>query len=232
MLNEDILKLDRGRVNARILAREAKADFRRIESASRKIPAAFCSPEMKRLYVRCFATLQLNVHYVSVIARTKLPHEVVEQVEGAIKAQIEKVSAEAEEALRGAELLCQAHGITSPATYDTACLAMDVPVISPLSRRYLELMMKLDQLMPMLETLAIEEVIALRELDLRKALFKKQVRRVAGAARNFASGLRKRQSVAAEPNGAAQGRAQDQGPETVPEATPAADECLPAAPAQ
>ena len=216
MLNEDIIKLDRGRVNARILRKEAKADFRRIESASRKIPTKLCSPELKRLYFRCFATLQLNVHYISVIARTKLPHEVVEQVEGALKAQLEKLTAEVDEAIRGAELLCQSNGIMSLATYDTTPLAMDVPVISPLSRRYLELMMKVDQLMPMLETLAIDEVIAMRELDLRKALFKKLVRRVAGAARNFASGLRKRQSGPAEPNGVPQDSVEPQEVAMVP----------------
>ena len=63
-------------------------------------------------------------------------------------------------------------------------------MISPFGRRYLELMTKVDQLMPMLETLAIDEVIEVAQLDLQKGLAKKSVRQVAGAARNFLAGLR------------------------------------------
>ncbi len=44
----------------------------------------------------------------------------------------------------------------------------------------------------MLETLATDEVIEVAQLDLQKALAKKSVRQVAGAARNFAFGLRQR----------------------------------------
>lgn len=197
MRSENIIIMDQGGINQRILAKEAKADFRRIESASRKIAAALCSPEMKRYFLRYFASLQLNVHYISVIARTRLDPEAVERIEEQLKARIEKETGEVDEAIRGAELLFQAHGITSPATYDSAPLAMEVPVISPLSRRYLELILKVDQLLPLLETLAIDEVIKPRELDLRKGLFKKGVRRVANAARILAAGLRRRQGASA-----------------------------------
>jgi len=49
--------------------------------------------------------------------------------------------------------------------------------------------------MPMLETLAIDEVIEHKQMDIQKALFKKKIRQVAGAARNFASGLRRRMNA-------------------------------------
>ena len=71
-------------------------------------------------------------------------------------------------------------------------------MISSFGRRYLELMTKVDQLMPMLETLAIDDVIEVAQLDLQKALAKKSVRQVAGAARNFAGGLRQRMNAVAE----------------------------------
>jgi hypothetical protein len=54
---------------------------------------------------------------------------------------------------------------------------------------------KLDQLMPMLQTLEIHEVITTREVDKQRALVKRQVRGVATAARNFASGLRRRMNA-------------------------------------
>jgi len=68
------IRLDQGGINARILAKEAKVDFRRVESASRKIQATFYSPEVKRLFVRYLNSMQLNTYLISVIARSKLPH--------------------------------------------------------------------------------------------------------------------------------------------------------------
>ncbi len=191
------IRLDQGGVNARILAKEAKVDFRRVESASRKIQATFHSPEVKRLFVRYLNSMQLNTYLISVIARTKLPHVAIETVEGALRERLEKLHAEVNGAIDSAETLCKAHGITRLATYDTEPLAIEVRVISSFGRRYLELMTKVDQLMPMLETLAIDEVIEVAQLDLQKALAKKSVRQVAGAARNFAGGLRKRMNAIA-----------------------------------
>ena len=192
------IRLDQGGINARILAKEAKADFRRVEAASRKIQTTLCSPEVKRQFVRHFNRMQLNMYLISVIARTKLPHAIIEEIEAALKAQLEKLHAEINEAIDSAEALCKVHGITRLATYDTEPLAIEAKVISSFGRRYLELMARVDQLMPMLETLAIDEVIGVAQLDLQKALAKKSVRQVAGAARNFAAGLRQRMNAVAE----------------------------------
>ena len=54
---------------------------------------------------------------------------------------------------------------------------------------------KVDQLMPTLETLAIDNVITQRDLDLQKALFKKMIKTVASGARVFAGGLRRRMTA-------------------------------------
>jgi ribosomal protein L10 len=204
------IRLDEGGINARILAKEAKADFRRVEAASRKIQTTLCSPEVKRQFVRHFNRMQLNMYLISVIARTKLPHMVIQQIEGALKAQLEKLHAEVNEAIDGAEALCKTHGITRLATYDTEPLAIEAKVISSFGRRYLELMTKVDQLMPMLETLAIDDVIEVAQLDLQKALAKKSVRQVAGAARNFAGGLRQRMNAVAADDAAQSDSANDQ----------------------
>ncbi len=104
------IRLDQGGINARLLAKEAKVDFRRVESASRKIQATFHSPEGKRLFVRYLNSMQLNKYLISVIGRTKLLHSVIEQVEGAQKAQLENLHAEVNEAIDAAEALCKVHG--------------------------------------------------------------------------------------------------------------------------
>jgi len=190
-----IVRVDQGGVNERILAREAKVDYRRVEAASLKMPACFTSAEGKRLFVRMFATLQLNAHFISVIARTRLDAEDVARVETALRERLDAVSAALDRAIDGAEALFKAHGITRVATYDTRALEIEVGVLSSSGRRYLEVLGKLDQLMPLLQTLEIHEVITTREVDKQRALVKRQVRGVATAARNFASGLRRRMNT-------------------------------------
>lgn len=195
MSDIQIVKMDEGGVNARILAKETKADFRRIEAASLKMRACFTSAEGKRFFVRLFSTLQLNTHFISVIARTRLDHDDVAKVEAAIRTQLEAVNENLNKAIDGAEALFKTHGVTSVATYDTVPLEVDVGVMSSTSRRYLEVLGKLDQLMPLLQTLEIHEVITAQAVDIQRAGLKRQVRNVANGTRNFAMGLRRRMNA-------------------------------------
>lgn len=192
MADTQIVKVDQGAVNDRILAKEVKTDFRRVEAASVKMMTHFTSAEAKRLFVRFFSTLQLNAHFVSVIARTKLKHEDVERVEAALRERLESVTDDLNKAIDGAEALFKNNGITSFATYDTMPLELEVGIISSSGRRYFEVLNKLDQLMPLLQTLEIHEVITPRDADIQRAGFKRAIRSIAGTARNLATGLRRR----------------------------------------
>ena len=192
MADTQIVKVDQGAVNDRILAKEVKTDFRRVEAASVKMMTHFTSAEAKRLFVRFFSTLQLNAHFVSVIARTKLKHEDVERVEAALRERLEAVTDDLNKAIDGAEALFKINGITHFATYDTMPLELEVGIISSSGRRYFEALNKLDQLMPLLQTLEIHEVITPRDADIQRAGFKRAIRSVAGTARNLATGLRRR----------------------------------------
>lgn len=196
-----IVKVDQGSVNARILAKEAKADFRRVEAASLKMPTRFTSAEGKRFFARLFNTLQLNAHFISVIARTRLDHADIAKIEDTLRAQMDAVTASLNQAIDGAEALFKAHGITSTATYDTVPLDVDVHVLSSIGRRFLEVLGKLDQLMPLLQTLEIHEVITTQAVDIQRATLKRQVRDVANGARNFATGLRRRMNALDERSG-------------------------------
>jgi len=186
------LKVDAGGVNARILAKEAKTDFRRIEGATVKITVRFASAEGKRFYVRFFHTLQLNAHFVSVIARTRLDHADVARAEESIRQQIDQVATALDAALDEVEALFRQHGISTPASYDTVPLDLEVHVLSSSGRRFLEVLAKLDQLMPLLQTLEIHEVVPAETLDLRRAGLKRQVRNAANGARTLATSLRRR----------------------------------------
>lgn len=207
MADIDFVKHDQGGVNARILAKESKADFRRVEAATLKIKTKFASAEGKRLFIRYFSTFQLSIHFVSVIARTRLNHEDIAKVEAHIRAQMDKVADDLNRAIDGAEALFTANGVTSVATYDTVALELDVGVLSSASRRYLEILGKLDQLMPLLQTLEIHEVITAQAVDTERALLKRKVRDVANGARNLATRLRREMNAldgrrAADANGA------------------------------
>lgn len=191
MADIDFVKHDQGGVNARILAKEAKADFRRVEAASLKIKASFASAEGKRLFIRYFNTFQLAIHFISVISRTRLNHDDVSKIEGLVRTHMDKVGEDLNQAIDGAEALFQANGITSAATYDTVPMELDVGVLSSSSRRYLEILGKLDQLMPLLQTLEIHEVITPQAVDVERAALKRKVRDVANGTRNLAARLRR-----------------------------------------
>jgi hypothetical protein len=211
-----IVKMDQGGANARILAKEAKADFRRVEAASLKMPSRFTSADGKRYFVRLFNTLQLNTHFISVIARTRLDHDDIAQVETAIRTQMETVTENLNNAIDGAEALFKVNGITIAATYDTVPLDVQVGVLSSSGRRFLEVLGKLDQLMPLLQTLEIHEVISAHQVDIQRAALKRQVREVANGARNFAMGLRRRMNALGSRDGE-EGAGGDTAPEAVEE---------------
>jgi len=220
----EIVKLDQGGVNARILAKEAKVDFRRVEAASLKMPTRFTSAEGKRSFVRMFNTLQLNTHFISVIARTRLDHDDIGKIEAAIRAQMDAATANLNKAIDGAEALFKAHGITSAASYDTVPLDVEVHVLSSASRRFLEVLGKLDQLMPLLQTLEIHEVITAQAVDIQRAGLKRQVRDIANGARNFAIGLRRRMNALEARNGqSAREDATDAETEQAPESSTEGD---------
>jgi hypothetical protein len=190
---------DNGKLNERILAREAKQDYlARVEAPRKRVPTMLTSPEAKRLFARFFDSMQLHTNFVSNIARSRLRTEDVEHVEAMIEQTIDKGLAEMNQALDGAEALCKVNHISEFAEYDQDPLDKKVGVISSLSRKYLDLIVKFDQLMPMLATLEIDGVVKKKELDVRVAGYKKLVKRVAYSTRELASGLRKRMNQLTE----------------------------------
>ena len=93
----------------------------------------------------------------------------VEQIEQAVRNKLEEGTKEINQAIDGAELLFKNHSIESAATYDTVALEVEVGITSALGRRYFELIHKLDQLMPLLQTLEIEEVITEKQVEQQRA---------------------------------------------------------------
>lgn len=194
----DIVRLDKGRVNERILEKEEKADYRRMEQASLKRRVVLRGPESKRLFARYFHSMQLNVYYCSKIARFTLPAEHVEKVEQQIRDSVVQAATELEAAIVGAHSIYQKEGIEETATYDTVALELEVGITSAISRQYIELLEQFDALMPMLETLEILDIITSTNLDIERANLKRLVFGPAKTARRLANGLRRRASQVAQ----------------------------------
>ena len=81
-------------------------------------------------------------------------------------------------------------------SYDTVPLEVEVGITSALGRRYFELIHKLDQLMPLLQTLEIEEVITEKQVEQQRSRFKRIVLALSSMMRNFAMGCRRRMNEA------------------------------------
>jgi len=185
--------MDKGDANRRILSKdEYRADFRRVEGASLKRKTMLKSAEGKRIFARCFYSFQASVYFTSTLGRTKLPHETVEKIEQAIRERLEAATKDLNQAIDGAELLFKQHGIETVATYDTVPLEAEIGITSALGRRFFELIHKLDQLMPLLQTLEIEEVITERQVEHQRSKSKRVVLAMASTARNLAAGIRRR----------------------------------------
>jgi hypothetical protein len=197
MSDNQLALLDRGEANRRILAKdEHRADFRRVEAASLKRRTHLASAEGKRIFARCFYSFQASMYFVSALGRTKLPHEYVEQIEQAVRNKLEDSTKEINQAIDGAELLFKNHNIEIAATYDTVAMEVEAGITSALGRRYFELIHKLDQLMPLLQTLEIEEVITEKQVEQQRSRFKRLVLAMSSTTRNFAMGCRRRMNEA------------------------------------
>jgi len=80
-----------------------------------------------------------------------------------------------------------ANGISTIAPSDGEPLHFEARVISPMGRRYLELIAKVDKLFGMLRTLANNDIITPQELGRRQAMLKSAVKGEARAARKSAN---------------------------------------------
>lgn len=190
------IKADHGATNRKLLARQAAADLTRIESASRKISIHLSSPEGKRLYLRCFDITQMNLHFIAVFARMKLPADDVDKVELELRQLFDSRLARLNQSLVDMEAKCEANGILTLATYDIEPMLIEAKVYSTLGRLLLEMIGKVDQLMPMLETLCIDEAISPSQLTIEKSRIKKNIRGAASATRMLRMSLEKRMTTA------------------------------------
>ena len=194
---EQLARMDAGEANKRILARiQYRADFRRVEAASLKRQVSIHSHEAKTALARAFMSLQESMYVISEVGRAKLTEEQVAAVEDSIRAKMDEIDKELNQIMDGAELLLRNQNIDTIASFDTKPLELEVSVISAQGRRYLDMILKLDRLIPLLATMGIWEVAKPREIAFRKSRAKRIVAGLASTARNLKLGMRRRMNEA------------------------------------
>lgn len=185
-----LVRTDQGEANKRILAKETPTDFRRVEAAAITRRTSLHSAEAKRLFARYFYTLQARVYYISTIGRTRKSHGDIEALEAQIKEAISAASKSIDRIMDAVEKRLKEASIDTVAAFTTVPMEEDVAIVSAIGRRYFELIHKLDQLMPFLQTLEIEELVTETELDRMRAKVKRITGRPASLARLLADQLR------------------------------------------
>ncbi|WP_157264138.1 AcaB family transcriptional regulator [Azohydromonas aeria] len=185
-----MVRTDHGEANRRILAKETPTDFRRVEAAAITRRTSLHSAEGKRLFVRFFYVLQSRVYYISTIGRTRKSHQEIEALELQIKQAIADASKLIDRLMDAMEQRLKESSIDAVASFTTTPMEEDVAIVSAIGRRYFELIHKLDQLMPLLQTLEIEELVTETELDRMRAKAKRITGRPASLARLLADRLR------------------------------------------
>ncbi len=151
--------------------------------------------DMKNYYVDFYRYASKHVHFIHFKARSRLANEVVAKVEADLRDQVLKANDAIDEAIVQAEALMRSHGITLAVTDTPNCsppLCHTAEIISPLTNRYLQLIEKTDYLLRALDPLFQQEVITMEEYNLRRGLFKRQVKRFYYTCRRFDEGLRGR----------------------------------------
>lgn len=192
-MNGALARMDAEAANRRILEKVGeRADFRRVEEASIKRTTCLSSPTGKRILARCFYSLQLNLWYLQVVGRGKLPEADIEQVETLVRRNLERAVEAMNKELDGAHDLLKRHAVETVATYDAAPLRVEVSIVTAQARRFFELLHKIDEVMPLIQTLAIEEIIDDRTAARMRTRCSRLALKIAGSARALALACRRK----------------------------------------
>lgn len=178
-------------VNHRLIKRLLDENQRHIEAPHMKLPAMLCSPEAKRFFLRNFQPFQAHAYFVSVIARTKLPGSQVKPFEDELRDSITQGTAIIDQLMEELQHLYTARGINRPVGYDSYPMNLDISVICALGRRYLALIEKFDQALPLLNALAVQEILQSDDVSERHKAIKRATTKPSLRAREARSELQK-----------------------------------------
>lgn len=113
--------------------------------------------EAQRVYQRTFSEILKNLYYLSVIARISSDDErAIDELNEQVEVKfVDFFDCLEDEAVR-LSALCYDNAVTALPTYSMP-LEVDVDVSSPMAKRYLQLLIKLDRIVKLLDSLWLSE---------------------------------------------------------------------------
>lgn len=180
MANSTVIECAPDDFNARMLAKIAKSRLTRYEGSHIPFDVVLRSPEIKRVFARSFNSFQANMFIMLAQARQQFPKEVVDNVEQGIRKSISQCMEQAKREIAAAEKLCEKNGVVRSVEYADEPIVVSAHVISSDGLRYLQLVLKIDQLIELLETQAAAHLVGGNTADRRKKHFKRSVLQIAG----------------------------------------------------
>lgn len=168
--------------NRRLLRRFKTNELAGLEDGYVVQAARFGSPIVKRLYLQHFDAYQRAVRTVSVVARIELGEDAARAAEAVLRQQLEQLEHYCEGKTRECEALLEANGAKGLRCDHLAPLSVEARVISPMTRRMLTALCKLDDFLTRLNALVIVDVVRPEYGERMSFEVRKAVRRtVAGA---------------------------------------------------
>ncbi|MES2355219.1 MAG: hypothetical protein V4568_12625 [Pseudomonadota bacterium] len=190
-------------INSKYYARLARRDWLASAEGARDIePCAFFHPKIKSHFLRYYGPTAYNLHYMEVHARANVRlrefPELIEQAGQLVAEAIGAATKEIDQYTRAAEQILKDNGVSQSVRYGTGPLLVPAEIISPYCGTYLELIMKADRLMSLLEYQRLRRYITNADCDKEFSRVDRLLKSVASTAFGLAKGLRKRINVTTE----------------------------------
>jgi hypothetical protein len=179
-------------VNLRYVAKLARKDWlKNLQTAYFKHRVALLHARTKSHFVRYFGVASRNVHFIEQAARALLDEAIVNGAELELAARLDASMREIDRDTARAQALLQAEGVTALPEYVQAPLEVEAKCTSPKLTRYLELIVKADRLMTLLEALRLAGVLGTNAYDRQVAIAVRRLVAVPRSALQVAVRLRK-----------------------------------------
>jgi dihydroneopterin aldolase len=184
-------------INSKYYLRLSRRDWLASAEGARDIePCAFFHPKIKSHFLRYYGPTAYNLHYMEVYARAnerlRQSPELIEHAEQHVAEVISAATKEVDQYTSAAEQILKDNGVGQSVRYGTGPLLVPAEIISPYCGTYLELIMKADRLLSLLEYQRLRRYITNVNCDREFSRVDRLLKSVASAAFGLAKGLRQR----------------------------------------
>ncbi len=161
------------------------------QGATLRLDAEFGNPKVNHMFERAFTFLGRNAFFVSVRGRILLGEEQVTLAEQHIYNSIDEMTKAIERQIEAAKAVMLDAGVSILATYNKPVKHQAI-IVSPIQKRYLNLLHKADELFMLINTLMLHGEMAEREHSKRELQIKHHMRTIPSTVRKITVGLRQR----------------------------------------